>query len=192
MNKNNLESINNFLNHVDYDIFYLGCIIMTIKEKINEKILFLQSCGTTHAVIYSRNIIDYYNTLSCQEICSLSIGGWDAFINIYIKKKYTFIESLVVQPFPLTENRTTSWSNFNLNLNIWINRTNNKNDQLLRKLIVKILRKKLPLEDLNILLNNVNVLELLDTNNNPRLIFDLVNKIALIRYDLFKKNKILV
>lgn len=181
MDKDNLRSINNFINHNDYDVFYLGCVIRKIKEKINENILLIDTCWTTHAIIFSKKIIDYYTTLSFQNICY--INDWDNFLVENMKKKYTFIQPLIIQPFPPTENRLTSWGNLDFRIKRWIKKPNKKSDQIVRKMVAEIIRKKLPLERVS-KINNL--IKLFDTTNNPRLLFDIVTKMALLRYDLFK------
>ena len=185
MDKDNLESINNFINHNDYDVFYLGCVIRKIKEKINENILLIDKCWSTHAIIFSKKIIDYYTTLSCQKICY--INDWDNFIVENMKKKYTFIQPLIIQPFPLTENRLTSWGNLDFRMKRWIKKSNNKRYQILKKIIIELIKKEIDIEFIDRSINEYCMI-ILHRENDPEYYFNLTNQIALLKYDLFKNK----
>ena len=115
----------NFINKDNWDMLYLGCnrriyrndntlVYLSDITKVNDSIYEVKECGTTHAIVYSKNmirkIVDFYPTDEIFFTKAFSLGEsyftYDIFLNMFTKD-YNIKKHCV---YPLICTQTESYS----------------------------------------------------------------------------------
>ncbi len=115
LNINILKNINKFINTVDFNLYYLGCLPIFIRpfDKYNYKTYLSLA---SHSIIYSKQarlkIINKYQENKC---LNTYLKHYDYWISTFLDKKYMYHKPLCYQKLNNTENRK-EWDNIITNI----------------------------------------------------------------------------